>query len=127
MAQLKEANLSDAEFKTLVIQMLKELTEYATNIKAEMKATWGEMKKNLQGTNSERKEARIQSVIWNIRKKKIQAEQNEETRIQRNESLRRLWDIFKRANIWIIGMPEREEEEQETENLFEKNNQRKLP
>ena len=39
VAQLKEANLSDAEFKTLVIQMLKELTEYSTNIKAEMKAT----------------------------------------------------------------------------------------
>ena len=47
MAQMKEqnkplekelnkteiTNLSDAEFKTLVIRMLKELTEYSTNIK----------------------------------------------------------------------------------------------
>ena len=36
------------------------------------------------------------------------------------ESLRRLSDISKRANIWIIGVPEGEEEEQEIENLFEK-------
>ena len=33
--------------------------------------------------------------------------------------LRNLWENFKRSNIQIIGMPEREEEEQETENLFE--------
>ena len=39
---------------------------------------------------------------------------------KKNESLRRLWDISKSANIWIIGMPEGEEEEQEIENLFEK-------
>ena len=32
----------------------------------------------------------------------------------------RLWDISKSANIWITGMPEGEEEEQEMENLFEK-------
>ena len=31
-----------------------------------------------------------------------------------------LWDNFKSSNIWIIGMPEGEEEEQEIENLFEK-------
>ena len=33
--------------------------------------------------------------------------------------MRRLQDISKSANIWIIGMPEGEEE-QEIENLFEK-------
>ena len=45
--------------------------------------------------------------------------QNEEARIQKNKKrIRRLWDISKSANIRIIGMPE--EEEQETENLFEK-------
>ena len=31
------ANLSDAEFKTLVMRMLKELTEYSKNIREEMK------------------------------------------------------------------------------------------
>ena len=43
-------NLSDAEFKTQVIRMLKELTEYFNCIKeahAEMKVTLGEMKTNL--------------------------------------------------------------------------------
>ena len=35
------------------------------------------------------------------------------------ESLRRLSDISKRANVWIIGVPEGEEEEQEIENLSE--------
>ena len=45
---------------------------------------------------------------------------NEETRIQKNEErLRNLWDSFQHPNIWIIGVPEREEEEQEIENLFE--------
>ena len=49
-----------------------------------------------------------------------QPEQNEETRIQKNEeTLRNLQDNFKCSNIWIIGVPE-EEEEQEIENLFEK-------
>ena len=66
MAQMKElnemeiANLSDAGFKALVIRMIKELIEYSKNIKEEMKATLTEIKKNLQGTNSEGKEARIQ-------------------------------------------------------------------
>ena len=33
--------------------------------------------------------------------------------------LRNLQDILKRSNIWIIGVPEGEEEEQNIENLFE--------
>ena len=50
----------------------------------------------------------------------IQLEQNEETRIQRNEKrLRNLQDNFKCSNIQILGVPEGEEEEQEVENLFE--------
>ena len=47
-------------------------------------------------------------------------EQNEETRIQKNEeSLRNLWDNFKHSNIRIIGVPEGEEQEQEIGNLSE--------
>ena len=57
----------------------------------------------------------------------IQAEQNEETRIQKNEEmLRNLWDNFKPANVKVIGVPE-EEEEQEIENLFEKMMNENLP
>ena len=43
-------NLSDAEFKTPVIRMLKELTGYGNNIKKtqeDMKFTLSEIKKNL--------------------------------------------------------------------------------
>ena len=35
------------------------------------------------------------------------------------ERLRSLLDNFKRSNIWIIGVPEGEEEDQEIEILFE--------
>ena len=50
----------------------------------------------------------------------IQPEQNEETRIQKNEKrLRNLRNNFKGSNIQITGVSEREEEEQEIENLFE--------
>ena len=48
----------------------------------------------------------------------IQQEQNEETRIQKNEErFRNLRDNFKHSNIRLIGVPEGEEEE--IENLFE--------
>ena len=46
--------------------------------------------------------------------------QNEE-RIQKKKnekSIRKLQENFRCSNIWIIGMPETEEEEQEVENLF---------
>ena len=113
------ANLS--EFKTLVIKMLKELTQYGNNIKEEMKFTLSEIKKNLQGTNCQGKEAGGQvNDLEHEEEIHIQSEQKEEIRIQKNEdSIRRLWDICKRANIQITGMPEGEEEE-EIENLLEK-------
>ena len=39
---------------------------------------------------------------------------------KKNEERLSLWDNFKCSDIWIIGVPEREEEEQEIENFFEK-------
>ena len=45
----------------LVIRMLKELIDYSNNIKEEMKVILSEIKKNLQGTNGEGKETRIQT------------------------------------------------------------------
>ena len=51
----------------------------------------------------------------------IQPEQNEEIRILKNEErLRNLQDIFKHSIIQIMGVPEKEEEDQGIENLFEK-------
>ena len=52
------ANLSDAQFKTLVIRMLTELVEYGLKLEEKMKATLSEIKENVQGTNSDRKETR---------------------------------------------------------------------
>ena len=74
MAQMKEqiktpekelnkmdiSNLSDTGFKTLVISMLKELSEDFSSIKkiqSEMKDTLNEIKNNLQGNNSRVDEA----------------------------------------------------------------------
>ena len=54
------SNLSDAEFKTLVIRMLKELSEDLSSMKkiqSEMKDTLIEIKNNLQGINSRVDEA----------------------------------------------------------------------
>ena len=48
--KMETSNLSDAEFKTLVIRILKELSGYFSSIKntqAEMKVTLSEIKKNL--------------------------------------------------------------------------------
>ena len=74
MAQMKEqiktpekvlsdeqiANLLDAEFKTLVIWMLTEMTEYGHKMEEEVKAMQREIKKNIQGTKSEGKETGTQ-------------------------------------------------------------------
>ena len=60
-----------------------EMTEYSHKIKEEMKAIQREIKQNIQGTNSDRKETRTQ--INDLEQKEegnIQLEQNEETRIQ---------------------------------------------
>ena len=60
----------------------------------------------------------------------IQSEQQEETSIKNNKnSIRKLWDISKCVNIWIIGVPEEEEEQekQEIENLFEQIMKKNFP
>ena len=74
MAQMKEwiqtpekelnkseiSNLSDAEFKTVVIRMLKELSKNLNSIKkiqSEMKYSLIDIKNNLQGSNSREDEA----------------------------------------------------------------------
>ena len=54
------ANLSDTEFKTLVIRMLTEMVEYSHKVQEEVKAMQSEMKENVQGANSEGKENGIQ-------------------------------------------------------------------
>ena len=86
-----------------------------------MKAMLRETKENVQGTNSDGKETGTQiNGVDQKEERNIQPEKNEESRIQKNgERLRNLQDILKHSNIWIIGVPEGEEEEQQIENLFE--------
>ena len=80
------ANLSDAQFKTLVIKILTEMVEYGCKMKEQMKTTQSEIKQNIQGTNNEGKETRTH--INDLKQKEeinMQPEQKEETRIQKNE------------------------------------------
>ena len=116
------ANLSDAHFKTLVIRMLTEMVEYGCKIEEKVKAMKSKIKKNRRGSSSDGKETKTQ--INNLGQKEelnIQPEQTEETRFQKNEErLRNLQHNFKHSNIRIIGVPEGEDEEQKSENLFEK-------
>ena len=118
----ERANLSDAEFETPVIRMLTEVVEYRHKIEEEVRAMQSEIKETVQGTNSEGKETGTQiNSLDQKEERNIQPEQNEETRIQKNED--RLGDLrenFKHSKIQIIGVPEGEEEEQETESWFEK-------
>ena len=56
------ANLSDAQFKTLVIRMLTELVEFGRTLDKKMKAMLrlSKIKENVQGMNSDGKETRTQ-------------------------------------------------------------------
>ena len=95
------ANLSDAQFKTLVTRKLTELVEFGHKLDEKMKAMLGETKENVQGTNSDVKETgtHINSVDQK-EERNIQPQENEETRIRKNEErLRNLQDILSRSNI----------------------------
>ena len=86
-----------------------------------MKAMLSEIKENVQGTNSDGKETGTQiNGVDQKEERNIQPEKNEETRTRKNEErLRNRQNTFKCPNIWIIGVPEGEEEEQKLENSFE--------
>ena len=53
------ANLSNAEFKALVIRVLTEMVEYGCKIEEKVKAMQSETKENVQGTHSDGKETWI--------------------------------------------------------------------
>ena len=89
------ANLSDAQFKTLVINMLTELVESVRKVDEKMKPMQIETKENVQGTNSEAKETGTQINGMDQKEEtNIQPEKNEETRTRKNEERHRnLQDI----------------------------------
>ena len=118
-------NLSDAEFKPLVIRMFKELSEDLSSIKKTQSETEGtliEIKKTLQGNNSRVDESENQTNdLEHKEAKNHHTEPEEEKRIQKHEdSINSLWNNFKRSNIPIIGVPVGEDKEQQIGNLSEK-------
>ena len=146
----KEASqLSDTEFKAMVIRKLTELSELKENYQKlqgnyneltanyinmkkeieninksqeEMKNTISELKNTVEGMKSRLDEAedRISELEDKV-EKNTQKEQEKEKRLRKNEeAIREMQDNMKRNNIRIIGIPEGEEEEQGIENLFEK-------
>ena len=102
--KMEVSNLSDAESKTLVIRMLKELIGHFNSIKktqAEMRVTLSEIKKNLQGTNSGVDEAKNQ--IYDLEHKEGKKHSIRTGRRKKNPKIkgnvRNLWDNFKCTNI----------------------------
>ena len=78
LSEMETINISDAEFKTLVIRMLKDLIEDLSSIKktqSEMKDTLIEIKNNLQGNNRRVDEAKNQ--INNLEHKEGKSIQSE--------------------------------------------------
>ena len=99
MAQMKEqiktpekelhkmeiSNLSDAEFKTMIIRMLKELSDDLSSIKKtqlEMKETLIQIKNNLQGNNSRVDEG--ESHINDLEHKEAKNNQSEQQEEKKN-------------------------------------------
>ena len=88
----------------------------------EVKNTISELKNTVEGIKSRLDEAedRISELEDKV-EKNTQKEQEKEKRLRKNEeAIREMQDNMKCNNIHIIGIPEREEEEQGRENLFEK-------
>ena len=94
------ANLSDGEFKALVIKVLTELIELGREMKEEVKATQSEIKPNIQGTNSEGRETDSNQRFGTKRRNKHPTRTEWRNKnVKNKERLRNLWDNFKPSNI----------------------------
>ena len=149
LKEIQASQLSDTEFKAMVIRKLTELSDLKENYQKlqgnyneltanyislkkeietinkgqeEMKNTISQLKNTVEGMKSRLDEAedRISELEDKV-EKNTQKEQEKEKRLRKNEeAIREMQDNMKRNNIRIIGIPEGEEEEQGIENLFEK-------
>ena len=84
--EMEISNLSDAEFKTLVIRLLKEISKDLNSIKeiqSEMESTLIEIKKNLQRNNSTVNEAENQINDLEYKEAKNNQSEQEGKRIQK--------------------------------------------
>ena len=149
LTKKKASQLSDTEFKAMLIRKLTELSELKENYQKlqgnynelianyinmkkeietinkgqeEMKNTISEWKKTVEGMESKLDEAEVRICeLEDKLEKSTQKEQEKEKRLRRNEEvITEMQDNMQRNNIRIIGIPEGEEEEQGIENLFQK-------
>ena len=81
------ANLSDAQFKTLVIRKLTELVEFGHKSDEKMKAVLRETKENVQGTNSDGRETGTQ--INGVDQKEETSNQKKKMKKQEFKKMRR--------------------------------------
>ena len=87
--EIEVSTLSDAEFKTLVIRMLKELSDDLNSIKedqSEMKYILIEIKNNLQGNSSRMVEA--ENEINDLEHKEAKNNQSEQQKEKKNKKMR---------------------------------------
>ena len=76
------ANLSDAQFKTLIIRKLTELVEFGHKLDEKMKAMLRETQENVHGTRRGGKETGTHiNTVDQKEERNIQQEKNEEPRI----------------------------------------------
>ena len=72
------------------------MVDYGCKVEEKVNVMQSEIKENVQGTNSDRKETGTQiNSLDQEEEINFQPEQNEGTRIQKNERLRNLRDNFK--------------------------------
>ena len=74
--KMEISNLSDIEFKTLVIRMLKELSEDQQHKKDPVRNEEYTIRNNLQGNNSRVDETKNRIMIGNIGKQKTTHQNN---------------------------------------------------
>ena len=121
-------NKLEAKMDNLQETLTKEIQDIKLK-QEEMQNTITEIKNSLEAANSRIQEA--EERISEVEDRLVEitdAEQKRERRLKTNEeSLRELWDNVKCTNIHIIGVPEGEEREKETEKNIPRDNSRKLP
>ncbi|KAK1338329.1 hypothetical protein QTO34_001444, partial [Cnephaeus nilssonii] len=129
--KLEANNLSEKEFREMVIRWLKRMEDKFDNMsknQEEMKKNQEEMKNDIAAVKNsiESIKSRLEeaedhiSELEDKMEKNTQLQQLLETKIRKHEeSLRELRDNTKQNNIRIIGVPEGKETEQGIENLLE--------
>ena len=127
-------SLPEKEFRVMIVKMIQNLgnrmekiqemfNKYLEEIKSKqtmMNNTINEIKTTLEGIKSRITEAKERVSDLKDRMEITAAEQNKENRMKRIEdSVRHLWDNIKCTNIWITGVPEKEEKKKGSEKVFE--------